>query len=91
MSSISIPDELFTRLASRAAEQNVTVEQLVTPLLESIAKSDSKGQINGASPFSEWKKNFEAWMANVHARSNRYPPGFVMDDSRDSIYAGCGE
>jgi hypothetical protein len=42
-------------------------------------------------PFAEWKKNFDSWMAEVQARAQRYPSGFVMDDSRESIYEGCGE
>lgn len=41
--------------------------------------------------YADWKKKFDAWMAQVQARAQRYPPGFVMDDSRESIYQGCGE
>jgi hypothetical protein len=41
--------------------------------------------------FNNWKAKFDAWMAEVEARAHRYPPGFVMNDSRDSIYEGCGE
>jgi predicted DNA-binding antitoxin AbrB/MazE fold protein len=46
----------------------------------------------GSTPqaFAEWKKGFDAWMADVQARAHRYPPGFVMDDSREKIYEGCG-
>ncbi len=43
------------------------------------------------APFDDWKKYFDAWMADVQARANRYPPGFVMDDSRESMYEGCGQ
>ena len=42
-------------------------------------------------PLADWKKTFDAWMAEVHARANRYPPGFLLGDSRESIYEGCGE
>ncbi len=41
--------------------------------------------------YDEWKKAFDAWMADVEARTHRYPPGFILDDSRESIYEGCGE
>ena len=33
----------------------------------------------------------DAWMADVQKRAHRYPPGFVLDDSRESIYEGRGE
>jgi hypothetical protein len=44
-------------------------------------------------PFSdeEWKREFDAWMAEVRTRAGRYPAGFVVDDSRESIYEGRGE
>jgi|ERR1043165_16390 hypothetical protein len=41
--------------------------------------------------FDDWKKKFDAWMDEVEARAHRYPPGFVMNDSRESMYEGCGE
>ena len=31
------------------------------------------------------------WMAQVQERANRYPAGFVVDDSRESTYEGRGE
>jgi hypothetical protein len=89
MPSVIISDEVFQRLAQQAATRNVTVEQLIAPLLELAAKS------NGIQPpapaFEDWKKGFDAWMADVQDRARRYPPGFVLDDSRESIYLGCGE
>ena len=94
MPSLQIPDDLFDRLAKKAAVLNVTVEQLIAPLLDLAAGSDSNGTATPAltqAPYDEWKKNFDAWMAGVQARAHRYPPGFVMDDSRESIYAGRGE
>ncbi len=39
----------------------------------------------------EWDKQFDAWMREVKARAGRYPEGFVVEDSRDSIYEGRGE
>lgn len=94
MPSLNIPDELFQRLAERAAALHVTVEQLIAPLLELAAKSDSNGDSVSAptkGPFADWQKKLDTWMADVQARRHRYPPEFVMDDSRDSIYEGCGE
>jgi hypothetical protein len=45
----------------------------------------------GAPSADEWRKNFEAYLQGVAARADRYPPGFVVDDSRETIYEGCGE
>ena len=91
MPSVTIPDRLFQRLTQQAATRNVTVEQLIAPLLELAAKSNST-QLPALPPeFDDWKNNFDAWMARVQARASRYPPGFVLDDSRESIYEGCGE
>ena len=92
MPSLTIPDETFQRLAKRAAALNLTVEQLIAPLLD-LAATESNGQFKRApnQSFEEWKEKFDAWMAEVQTRAHRYPPGFVMDDSRESIYEGCGE
>ena len=94
MPTITIPDDVFDRLAMRAASLNTTVEQLITPLLE-LATADT-GSVRATvlphhSPFDDWKRNFDAWMAEAQTRARRYPAGFVMDDSRESIYEGCGE
>jgi hypothetical protein len=94
MRSLTISDEMFDRLAKRAAALNVTVEQLISALLDSAANSDGNGSASSVptgAAFDDWKKNFDIWMADVRARAHRYPPGFVMDDSRESIYEGCGQ
>ena len=38
-----------------------------------------------------WRRLFDAYLREVAARAGRYPAGFVVDDSRDSIYEGRGE
>jgi hypothetical protein len=94
MPYLTIPDEMFQRLAKRAAALNVTVEQLVTPLLDLAVASDSNGLATPApteTGFDDWRKKFDAWMADVQARASRYPSEFVMDVSRESIYERCGE
>ena len=88
MPSVTIPDEVFHRLASRAAMLNMTVEQLIAPLLDFAAESTAQPS---TPSFDDWKKRFDGWMADVRARAHRYPPEFVLDDSRESIYQGCGE
>ena len=59
---------------------------------EAIEKSAPESEPATAQrSFEAWKRDFDAWMAAVEARAGRYPRGFVMDDSRESIYDGCGE
>jgi hypothetical protein len=36
--------------------------------------------------YEEWQKRFDAWMKEAQARAGRYPPGFVVEDSRETIY-----
>ena len=93
MPHLTIADEVFERLAKRAAALNVTVEQLVAPLLDLAAESGNGHSAASSTEagFDEWKETFDAWMADVQARAHRYPPGFALDDSRESIYQGCGE
>ena len=93
MPSVTISDEVFRRLANRAAMLNVTVEQLIAPLLDVAAESSAPPSANAsvAPSFDAWNKSFDAWMLEVQERANRYPPGFAMDDSRESIYQGCGK
>jgi hypothetical protein len=94
MRTVSIPDEIFVRLARQAALLNMTVEQLIVPLLEHAAENAEGGQVTampGEASYEDWKKKFDAWLADVHARAHRYPAGFLMDDSRERIYQGCGE
>jgi hypothetical protein len=95
MPQLTIPAETYEKLSRRAAELNVTVEQLVTPVLERVAEV---GGENGPRPlppadlpYGEWKARFDELLATVHSRAGRYPPGFQADVSRESIYEGCGE
>jgi uncharacterized protein (DUF433 family) len=37
---------------------------------------------------NSWNSRFEDWMRTVDARAGRYPVGFTLDDSRESMYDG---
>jgi hypothetical protein len=39
----------------------------------------------------DWRQLFDAYMREVAARAARYPAGFVLNDSRETIYEGRGE
>jgi hypothetical protein len=90
MPSVTVSNELFQRLEERAAALDVSVEQLIAPVLELATKTNAQ-PLASALAFEDWKKGFDAWMDDVQERARRYPPEFVMDDSRESIYQGCGE
>ncbi len=47
-------------------------------------------QVGGQTP-DAWLTAFNNWMAEVEARAPLYPPGFVLDASREAMYEGCGE
>jgi antitoxin (DNA-binding transcriptional repressor) of toxin-antitoxin stability system len=34
-----------------------------------------------------WQSEFAAWMERVESRAGSYPAGFVLDDSREAMYA----
>ena len=33
-----------------------------------------------------WRAELAAWKRDAQNRAGRYPPGFVLDDSREAIY-----
>lgn len=39
----------------------------------------------------DWQRTFDAYLRDVAARSARYPEGFLLDDSRETVYEGRGE
>lgn len=65
-------------------EAIVTVEKLVV-----LLKQNGSSAIDWSYP--GWKARFDAYLEEVKKQANDYPPGFVADDSRESIYEGCGE
>ncbi len=75
--------------------EHTQVRIAVEPLQPDGQKADDGADHSAPPPigasFQDWKTKFDAWMAEVQARSPHYPPGFAMDDSRESIYEGCGE
>jgi hypothetical protein len=39
----------------------------------------------------DWFEAFHELTKLIESRPDRYPLGFQVDDSRESIYEGCGE
>ncbi len=91
MATIHIRDDTYQQLARQAAEKKITVDKLVEPVLEEIASSSSANEFSSAILADRRRDAFNDWMDAVQQRSNRYPQGFIVDDRRESIYAGRGE
>lgn len=85
--------DIFQKLARRAADLNVTVEELVSPALEQVASAEpTNGHLPASSgiPDDEWKARFHEFLTTAHTRAGRYPPGFEADVSRESMYEDSG-
>ena len=92
MATLNIKDDTYERLARKAVAQNTTVEDFVEPLLDRLAETEpTSATLLPLRTAAEREKALAEWMAQVQKRAGRYPAGFVVDDSRESIYEGRGE
>ena len=87
MPQITIPEDTYRRLAARAAALDVSVDDLVQPALARLAELGSSAPepllpLTGAA----WQAELEAWKRDAQSRADRYPPGFILDDSRETLY-----
>ncbi len=92
MATLNIKDDTYEKLARKAVAQNTTVEDFVEPLLDRLAEPEPASAIQAPlRTAAEREQALAEWMAQVQKRAGRYPAGFAVDDSRVSIYEGCGE
>ncbi len=87
MPHVNVPEETFRRLAARAAALNISVDDLVQPALDRLAASDTAVP-EPPLPLTgdAWYAEYEAMKRDAESRADRYPPGFVVNDSRETIY-----
>jgi hypothetical protein len=87
MPQVTVPEDTYRRLAERAAALNISVDDLVKPALDRLAEP--------GTPLPEppqlltgdaWRAELDAWKRDAESRAGRYPPGFVLDDSRETGY-----
>jgi hypothetical protein len=82
MPHVTVPEEAFHRLAAKAAALNISVDDLVQLTLDQLAESDSELPLTDDA----WRTELDAWKPVAESRSDRCPPSFVLDDSRETIY-----
>jgi len=91
MPDISIPEDLFRRLIEQAKSMNRSVEEYVEPTLRQLAEYGQP--LSEWKPLTdeEWEREWEAWDRDAEELASRLPPGFQIDDSRESMYFGRDE
>ena len=87
MPTIMIPEETYRRLSERAAALNTSVDDLVKPALDQLAESTILA-LEPSLPLTDdaWRAELDAWKQDAPSRAGRYAQGFVLDDSRETIY-----
>lgn len=83
---LNLSDSLFSQLQRRASEAKVSVEILAAEILARGAapSSDDLSEEEIARRLALLDDSF----ALSNNRADRYPQGFKLDDSRETIYAG---
>ena len=86
MATITITEKMYEQLAQQASSRNLSVEELLEPILDEIAQRRVDDPSLATMSFEEWKTRYDEWQAMVKQRKGEYPAGFRVDVSRDSIY-----
>ncbi len=88
--TFSLPPETEAKLRDRSIATGKDLPTLVREAVEEKL-SAANGAKSTEMPYDRWSTEFTAWMSDVARRAPMYPPGYVADDSRESIYEGRGE
>jgi hypothetical protein len=85
MPHLTVPEDTFQRLAMKAAALNISVDDLVKPALDQLAET---GPSAPEPPLTgdAWHAELGAWKRDAESRDGRYPRGFVLDDTRETLY-----
>jgi hypothetical protein len=84
MPYVTVPEDTFRRLSARAAALNISIDDLVKPALDRLAECGSEPEPPLPLTGDAWHAELEAWKRDAESRAGRYPPGFVLDDSRET-------
>jgi hypothetical protein len=87
MPHVTVPEDTFRRLVAKAAALNISVDELIQPALDRLAETGTS-EIGPPLPLTgdAWRAELNAWKQEAKSRAGRYAPGFVLDDSRETIY-----
>ena len=88
MATLNTVDASYADPAVQAALRNITVEQFLHDQMQHLSKRhaelpESPPPLTGEA----WQAVWDAMRRDAEKRADRYPPGFVLDDSREAIYA----
>jgi hypothetical protein len=87
MPHLTVPEDTFQRLVARADALNISVDDLVRPALDKLAATGPSAP-EPPLPLAgdAWHAELDARKRDAESRAGRYPRGFVLDDSRETIY-----
>lgn len=86
MPTIHVPDATYEHLVAQAALRRVSVEHLAAELLDRSAREPPPAGPPATPTAEERQRALTAWQLLIDRRAGQYPPGFRVDDDRESIY-----
>src|SRR3954451_17380090 len=87
MPHVTVPEDTFRRLTERAAALHISVDDLVKLALDRLpGAGPPPAELPLPLTGDAWRAELEAWKRDAESRAGRYPPEFVLDDRRETIY-----
>jgi hypothetical protein len=89
MPNVAVSDDTYRELCELAAARNVSVEEFIGTALGWVANSRIAIFPKPIPPpltGEAQRAVLDAMRRDAEARAGQYPPGFVLDDSRETMY-----
>ena len=84
MPTVALSEQTFRLLSEQASKRNTSIENVIASALTRYAESEPLP--SAESTIEDRLRAFERWTRRIESRADRYPPGHVLDDSRENIY-----